>query len=220
VTDYSKGETLKNFTVEKDALYMCDRGYYHPEGIEYIVNGGAHVLIRVNIGGTTLYGPNGKIFDVIKHLHTLKGNHIGNWPVSFDTKQGKVSGRICAIRKSDIAAQHSIEKIYREYGKKQKTPTKATIEAAKYVVVFTTLPQEELPAVMALDFYRGRWQVELVFKRMKSILGLGHLPKYDPVGAKAWIHGKLFCAMLIDAFTRAAEYFSPWGYPLEIKNAS
>jgi IS4 transposase len=31
--------------------------------------------------------------------------------------------------------------------------------------------------------YRGRWQVELTFKRLKSLLALGHLKKVDPQGA-------------------------------------
>jgi hypothetical protein len=49
-----------------------------------------------------------------------------------------------------------------------------------------------------LEFYRLRWQIELVFKRMKSILGLGHLPKKDPLSAQAWLEGKLFTGLLIE----------------------
>jgi hypothetical protein len=220
VTDHSKGETFKNFSVVQDALYIGDRGYYQPEGIGHIVKGGAHVLVRMSISGPTLYKPNGKTFNVLKSLRRLKGDHVGDWPVYFQGHDGPTHGRICAIRKSPIAAQRAIEKIYREYGKKQKTPTAATIEAAKYVFIFTTLPPSELPAAKALNFYRGRWQIELVFKRMKSILGVGHLPKQDPVGAKAWIQGKLFCAMVIEALTRAADFFSPWGYPLASEKAA
>ena len=65
-----------------------------------------------------------------------------------------------------------------------------------------------------LELYRGRWQIELVFKRLKSLLALGHLKKYDPDTARAWIMGKLLVAFLIQAFTIAADSFSPWGYPL------
>ena len=62
--------------------------------------------------------------------------------------------------------------------------------------------------------YRGRWQIELVFKRLKSILGLGHLRKVDQQSAVAWIHGKLLVAFLIEALIRHAETFFPWGYPV------
>ncbi len=62
--------------------------------------------------------------------------------------------------------------------------------------------------------YRGRWQIELVFKRLKSILGLGHLRKADPEAAAAWIQGKLLVAFLIESLICAGESLFPWGYPI------
>jgi hypothetical protein len=63
--------------------------------------------------------------------------------------------------------------------------------------------------------YRGRWQIERAFKRLKSILGLGHLKKFDPAGAKSWIHLKLFVSFLIEALISCGESFFPWRYPLQ-----
>jgi hypothetical protein len=80
--------------------------------------------------------------------------------------------------------------------------------------VFTTVEERGLTPAAVLEMYRGRWQVELVFKRLKSVLGLGHLHKTDEQGAKAWIHGKLFVALLIETLLRQGESFFPWGYPL------
>ena len=65
-----------------------------------------------------------------------------------------------------------------------------------------------------LEWYRVRWQIELAFKRMKSILNLGHLPKTDPASARAWLHGKIFVSLLVGRMLEAAESFSPWGYRL------
>ena len=53
-----------------------------------------------------------------------------------------------------------------------------------------------------------------MFKRLKSIMGLGHLKKTDIEGAKAWLHGKLMVAFLVEALITAGENFFPWGYPL------
>ena len=50
---------------------------------------------------------------------------------------------------------------------------------------------------------------------MKSILGLGHLPKKDPLSAQAWLEGKLFVGLLIERMVDAAAAFFPWGYPVE-----
>jgi hypothetical protein len=54
----------------------------------------------------------------------------------------------------------------------------------------------------------------LVFKRLKTLLHLGHLRKTDPDAARAWIHGKLLVAFLIEALLQCGESFFPGGYPL------
>ena len=63
--------------------------------------------------------------------------------------------------------------------------------------------------------YRARWQIELLFKRLKSIIGLGHLPKHNEQSCMAWLTGKLFVALLVERIYHEAEFFSPWGYPLQ-----
>lgn len=50
---------------------------------------------------------------------------------------------------------------------------------------------------------------------MKSILGLGHLPKKDPASARAWLHGKLLVGLLVERMIQLASTISPWGYQLE-----
>jgi SRSO17 transposase len=122
---------------------------------------------------------------------------------------------VCALKKSRIAAQRSREKLRKTAARKGHHLRAKTVEAAGYVIVLTTLPAQVLSAEQVLEMYRGRWQIELVFKRLKSILGLGHLPKHDPEGARGWLHGKLFVAFLVEALLRAGESFFPWGYPLQ-----
>jgi len=89
-----------------------------------------------------------------------------------------------------------------------------TLEAAGYIFVFTTLAGR-IAASAVLELYRGRWQIELAFKRLKSILAVGHLKKTDPDGARAWLQGKLLVAFLIEALISVGERFFPWGYPLD-----
>ncbi len=89
------------------------------------------------------------------------------------------------------------------------------MEFARFVIVFTTFPEEEFSAEAVLEWYRIRWQVELVFKRFKSLAQLGHLPKYNEDSARAWLYGKLLLALLVEKVIRHAESISPWGYDLE-----
>ena len=95
-----------------------------------------------------------------------------------------------------------------------------TLEFAKFIIVFTTFPEDKFSAEEVLECYRLRWQVELVFKRFKSLAQLGHLPKYDDDSARAWLYGKLLLALLVEKLIRHAESVSPWGYDLPMVPAA
>jgi len=90
-----------------------------------------------------------------------------------------------------------------------------TMDYAKYVIVFSTYPESHFTNLEILHWYRCRWQIELVFKRFKSIAQLGHLPKHSDDSTKAWLYGKLFVALVTNKLINYATSFSPWGYILE-----
>ncbi len=214
VTDSKVGETFKNFSVSSESIFIGDRGYYNCPGIEYVTSRGGHVLVRMNLRNTSLYDRNGNRFDVLQRLRTLKGSIIQDWPAYIHGKQSKIHARVCAIKKSKIAAEMAVKKILKKNSKKQKKVKPETLEAATYIFVLTTLPNDIIKPEIVLEIYRGRWQIELAFKRLKSIVGLSHLPKQDPIGAKAWIQGKIFSAFLLETLIVAGERFFPWGYPI------
>jgi transposase len=83
------------------------------------------------------------------------------------------------------------------------------------VLVFTTLSAEQATAKQVLEAYRLRWQIELTFKRLKSIAQLGHVPKYDDKSSRAWLYGKLLVALLTQKMARIGKTISPWGYLLQ-----
>jgi hypothetical protein len=68
------------------------------------------------------------------------------------------------------------------------------------------------PPQIILELYRCRWQVELAFKRLKSLMQFGHLPKKDPRTARAWMQMKLLIALLIERMLFDAKFVFPWGY--------
>ncbi|HTP30513.1 MAG TPA: transposase [Anaeromyxobacteraceae bacterium] len=96
--------------------------------------------------------------------------------------------------------------------KKSKKPDPRSLEAAHFVMIFTTLPAATLAAADVLELYRFRWQIELAFKRLKQLLKLGHLPHKDARAAQTWILAKLVIALLLETLYRNARAISPWGY--------
>ncbi len=92
------------------------------------------------------------------------------------------------------------------------TTRPATLELAKYVIVFTTRSTGSTADV--LRSYRTRRQIELVFKRLKSLAQLGHVPKHDARGSGAWLYGKLLVTLLAQQLIRIGRDISPSGYSL------
>jgi hypothetical protein len=77
------------------------------------------------------------------------------------------------------------------------------------VWLLTNLKSSELPRGQARELYMRRWQIELFFKRLKSLLDLDELPSRDGPVARPWIWAKLILASL--AVLVGHERFSPWG---------
>jgi hypothetical protein len=94
--------------------------------------------------------------------------------------------------------------------KKQMITRRGTLEFAKYVIVFTTRSSGATADV--LRSYRIRWQIELVFKRPKSLAQLGHVPKHDDRSSRAWLDGKLLVTLLAQKLIRIGAIF-PLGLP-------
>lgn len=210
------GESLKQFQVSKNDCIIADRAYSTNTGIAYIDSQAAYSLVRVNTSALVLSTPSGNgLFNLQKRIESLQQpGEMGQWSVSvLDKSTGhRVSGRICAIKKSQHAADKAIKKIKKEASKRQRKPKAETLLFAQYIIVFTTLPETIFSLKAVLDWYRLRWQIELIFKRLKSLAGLGHLPKYDPESSRAWLYGKLLVGLLTEKLIRCASAFSPWGY--------
>ncbi len=71
--------------------------------------------------------------------------------------------------------------------KKKRKVLPSTLESPKYVFVLATFAQEDFDTLAVLELYRIRRQVELAFKRLKSLMQAGHVPKYDVTSPRAWI---------------------------------
>jgi hypothetical protein len=209
------GETFSRFPVHPGDLFLGDRAYGVERGIRHVVHGQADVLVRFGWNNLPLWKGPKKRFNLFTHLRTLHSTAIGDWPVFVKDDEGMIAGRVCAVRKSRQAIEESHKRIRRKSQKYGSKILPETLEASEYIFVFTTVNASLIPPACILEFYRERWQVELVFKRLKSLMALGHLRKTDDQSARAWIHGKLFVAFVLEVLLRHGESFFPWGYPLQ-----
>jgi len=212
VTEVSVGESLTRFAVKPGDVLMGDRGLAHVRGVRHVVKHGGDVIVRKNLDMLPLTDGSGQPLALLPKLRALSYGETGSWQAQISDKTGALPVKVCAIKKSETETQRSQEKLRKTAKRKGHQLKPETLEAAGYIVVVTTLLTVAATTILAL--YRFRWQIELAFKRLKSLLQLGHLKKKDKVGARAWLQGKLLVAVLIEKLIAVGERFSPWGYLL------
>jgi hypothetical protein len=214
LTDEHGGESYRRIPVSRGDLVLADRGYSNAAGVCAVLAGRGDVLVRWNSFSFPLETAEGKPFAPLKELSKLPKRGAREWAVFFTYQGKRYPGRLCAIRKSAVATVRAQEKLRRQARKKQKQVNEEALKLAEFIMVFTTVAPEELSTGEVLELYRVRWQIELRFKHLKSLLGLGCLPKYDAQSCRAWIQAKLLCGLLIERLMREAKFFFPWGYHL------
>jgi hypothetical protein len=204
------GESFKRFTWAPGQLAVGDRGYSHPPGIRAVVNDGADVLVRVARGSLPLEDEDGHTVALMTWLRGLAGHDAHEQLVSMVDKKTdtRVQGRLVAMRLPAAQAEKARARLKRELGSKVKPEDR---EAAAYVVLFTTTPSSKLNATRCLELYRVRWQIELLFKRWKSLCGLERLPNYLDTTVLAWLHAKVLLALLMERMATSA--LSPPAHP-------
>ncbi len=208
------GESLTRIPAKRGELILGDAIYGGLPGLLAMKEKGADVLIRVNPVTFSAYGPGKRRFPLLQRINQVtKAGKVREWRVWMrDVGGAEIAGRLCVIRKSEEAIRKAQRRLRGKESKKRTTLKPETFEFARYVMVFTTYEQGS--AAQVLQGYRMRWQIEVVFKRLKSLLRLGHLPKYDERSSRAWLYGKLLIALLTQKLIRIGRDISPWGYSL------
>jgi hypothetical protein len=221
LTDAHGGEILERAPIEAGDVLLADRNFLRPAGVRTVVQAKGHVLLRMRWCHPPLQDEQGDRVEALDRARSLQAGQVGDWPVWLRDPHGPaLAGRIVALKLPAPLAQKAEEKTTRRAAKKGKSVDARSLEAAHYVLLFTTLPTQRLQGPAVLELYRFRWQIELAFKRMKQILKLGHLPHKDPHTAKAWILAKLVVALLLETLYRNALSFSPWGYRLQFSRST
>jgi hypothetical protein len=215
-TGSDTGESLCHLPVQAGDIVMADRAYGKRQQLAWVVDRQADAVVRISPSHLPVTEQSDVPCDWVGRLAKLKGRQPGEWAVRFAQGGKTYTARVCAVRKSLAARERARHAIEVEARKKHRTVRPETWVFADYVIVLTTLPRQVLDTGGVLELYRCRWQVELAFKRLKSLLAGGSVPKSDPASARAWMQGKLLEALLVEELLSQAGAFSPWGYRLGV----
>ncbi len=209
LTDKHTAESLKHFSFEKTDIVVADRGYCSADAI-IEASKKVDTINRVNANNLPLFDLKANKIDLAEELKKQQSETTLTLPVKIKSKSGKesISGYVHTYRLSQKDAQKARERVLRKQQKNQtKNPQANALFLAEFVIVFTTIDIKEISGQSILAIYRCRWQIELAFKRWKSLLDLDLLrSKINSPLAELWLWGKLLYALLLQQ--RADRIFS------------
>lgn len=202
LTDRSGGEHLGRFALKADDLVIADAGFAHRRGLRDVAEAGAFFLVRTNWCNLPFETRHGRPFDLLAAFEHLQEGQCAEAEVLV--RADKDNGipalpiRLLAYRKSEEATQAAQRKAEAEARRKKRKVDPRTLEACRYVLLVSNVPQDKLATTVLLELYRLRWQIELAFKRWKSLLALDSLNVRSIRSVQATLTAKLLGALLVE----------------------
>lgn len=203
LTDAHGGETLVRFPAQPGEIRLADCGYAHARGIGSLLHDGGQVVVRINWQNLRLEREDGSRFDLVAWLRELEKTSAGGdeRTVWLTTPQSRFALRLVVCPIPPEKAEEARRRARRAAQKKKHNVDERTLLAAGFVLLLTNLPTGTWSVQDVLGLYRFRWQVEMLIKRLKSLLAFDGLRAQDPELAQTYLLGKLLGALLLEEAT-------------------
>src|SRR5712691_11572301 len=216
LTDVHGAENLQRLTYAPGDIVLGDRCYARPRDLRPVIDAGADFIVRTGWNSLRLLQPDGAPFDLFA---TLAAQAEQQGEVQVRIYEGTTGAappeplilRLVVRRKVPEQTEAEQKRLLKDAKKRGKQPDPRSLEAAKYILLLTSLPASAFPPADILTLYRFRWQIELAFKRFKSLAGLAGLPAKKPELARAWIYARLIVAIIAEQIAGQVPDSSPSG---------
>jgi hypothetical protein len=199
VTNEHTGEHLSHYALQDGDVVVADQGYNQVGMWMDQADQGVGLVVRYNPHGIHLFDPEGNKIDLEPVLSASSATERC-LPASVRNRcHEQLAGHLHALRLPPAQAAEARRRARANAAKKGRQLQARTLAFAEWVLIWTTLPPEVLSTATIMALYRVRWQIELVFKRLKSILNMDHLrARKDSALAEVYLHGKLLYAWIVE----------------------
>src|SRR5262245_17243450 len=174
VTDRHGGEHLERYHWHAGEVIVADRGYGYRRSVATAVRQQADVVVRIHPATFPLETEAGQPCNVLRWLRH-RGGAEREWRGWCRWAGQRYPVRLVAAKLDPTAARRARCRARRKAQKAGRTLTTPTLAVAGWLLLITTLDTGTWSTADVLYIYRARWQVELVFKKMKQLLRLNQI---------------------------------------------
>lgn len=179
--------------IEKGSLHLQDLGYFKLKAFTEIQSKDAYYISRYLYPTKIL----NEVNEPVKLLEELEKSEIFFSKTVFLGKKGQVAARLIAFQLPDKEIEKRIRKMKRSMQKHGRTPTKESLELAKWSIYITNVPKTLLNDEQIYLVYSLRWQIELFFKLCKSEAGIAKVSGKKANRILCEIYAKLVCIVTL-----------------------
>jgi hypothetical protein len=202
VTDFREGEGFHHHPGQPGDIHIADRAYGVASSLVCVLEVGGYVVVRINGHNLPLQTLDGQPLDMKALLRSTTS--LTEVPVLLITSGHTFPLRLILAPLPPAAADLARSRKRQQARKKGKTLSEQTLRAAGFVLLVSNLPVPAWSSDQLVQLYRLRWQIELLFKRAKSILHFDALRAHSPALARVYLLAKLLSFLLLEDFCAPA----------------
>lgn len=205
VSEETSGERLDRIAVALGEIRIADRAHMQPDRIAAVLAAGGDVVVRAGWRNAAWLDATGEPFDRIAALCEGAKHGLIDRPIRVRRRGDAppLALRLVALKKVPQAAEAARRTARREAQRGGHQISQATLVAADWLILVTSLPPEGFAAADILALYRLRWRIELAFKRLKSLIGLNEPPGTDTRSARPYVLAHLLVILLLEPLVDA-----------------
>lgn len=202
LTDETGGERIDRVPVIPGELRLADAAFLQVDQIADVMEQGADVLVRGSWRHARWRNEDGTAIDILARLKNAEAMGHLDCPIWLGRSKGKpIKMRVVCLRKPQAAIAEARRRAKLAARKQGRQASKQTLYACEWVILVTSLPQQDFSTEDIYKLYRLRWRIELAFKRLKSLVGLRSPPAKGQALATAWILAHLLIILLVEPLT-------------------
>jgi hypothetical protein len=209
VSDQKGAEQLAHFAPEPGDILVGDCGYGYRKNVAFARIKQADTVLRVYLPSFPLEDADGQPFDALAWL-LAQHSPLAEWSGFCQYRNRRYRVRLIASKlppaKVAAARKRKAQKAKKAHRKLRPT----TLALAGWLVLITTL-DATWPATEVLRLYQARWQIELVFKRIKQLLRLAPLRCQNRDAVEATVRAILIAWALTEQVAGEVRALLPTG---------